>query len=37
MQSLYGFSAMQVVQDSQYADFRAAVKASQLDLTTLLK
>lgn len=37
MQTLYGFTAMQVVQDSQYADFRAAVKASGLDLTTLIK
>jgi len=37
MQTLYGFDAMQVVQDSQYEDFRNAVKASGLDLTTLVK
>lgn len=37
MQTLYGFDAMQVVQDSQYEDFRNAFKASGLDLTTLVK
>jgi phosphonate transport system substrate-binding protein len=37
MQTLYGFDAMQVVQDSQYDDFRKAVKASGLDLITLVK
>jgi phosphonate transport system substrate-binding protein len=37
IQTLYGFDAMQVVQDSQYEDFRKAVKASGLDLSTLLK
>ncbi len=37
MQTLYGFNAMQVVQDSQYADFRQAVKDSGLDLATLVK
>jgi phosphate/phosphite/phosphonate ABC transporter binding protein len=37
MQTLYGFDAMQVVQDSQYADFRKSVKASGLDLTNLVK
>ncbi len=37
MQTLYGFSAMQVVQDAQYADFRQAVKNSGLELSTLVK
>ncbi len=37
MQTLYGFSAMQAVQDSQYADFRQAVRDSGLDLSTLVK
>ena len=37
MQTLYGFNALQVVQDSQYDEFRKAVKASGLDLTTLVK
>jgi phosphonate transport system substrate-binding protein len=37
MQTLYGFDTIQVVQDSQYDDFRKAVKASGLDLSTLLK
>jgi len=36
MQKLYGFGAMQVVQDSQYDDFRKAVRASGLDLNTLI-
>ncbi len=37
MQTLYGIDAMQVTQDSQYDDFRQAVKASGLDLSTLVK
>ncbi|MGZ6316153.1 MAG: PhnD/SsuA/transferrin family substrate-binding protein [Anaerolineales bacterium] len=37
MQILYGFDAMQVVQDDQYAPFRQAAKASGLDLNTLIK
>lgn len=37
IQTLYGFDAMQVVQDSQYEDFRKAVKASGLDLSSLIK
>ncbi len=37
MDTLYGFSALQVVQDSQYDEFRKAVKASGLDLATLIK
>lgn len=37
MQILYGFDAMQVVQDSQYDIFRTVVKASGLDLNTLIK
>ena len=37
MQTLYGFGAMQVVQDSQYDAFRKAVKASGLDLSSLIK
>ena len=36
METLYGFSSMQVVQDSLYADFRKAVKDSGLDLDSLL-
>ncbi len=37
MQTLYGFSAMQAVQDAQYSDFRQAVQESGLDLSTLVK
>jgi ABC-type phosphate/phosphonate transport system substrate-binding protein len=37
MQTLYGFDAMQVVQDGQYEDFRKAVKASGLDIAGLIK
>lgn len=37
MQTLYGFNAMEAVQDAQYADFRQAVKDSGLDLSTLIK
>ena len=37
MQTLYGIDAMQIVQDSQYDDFRRAVKASELDLSELIK
>jgi phosphate/phosphite/phosphonate ABC transporter binding protein len=37
MQTLYGFDAMQVVQDGQYETFRKAVNASELDLTKLIK
>ena len=37
LQTLYGFSTMQVVQDSLYADFREAVKDSALDLASLLE
>ena len=37
MQILYGFEAMQVVQDSQYDDFRKAVTASGVDLNALIK
>ncbi len=37
MQILYGFQAMQVVQDSQYDDFRKVVKESELDLNELIK
>ncbi|MGE5072750.1 MAG: phosphate/phosphite/phosphonate ABC transporter substrate-binding protein [Anaerolineae bacterium] len=37
MQTLYGFDAMQVVQDSQYNDFREMVKASGIDLEALVK
>jgi len=37
MQTLYGFDAMQVAQDGQYQDFRKVVKASDLDLITLVK
>jgi ABC-type phosphate/phosphonate transport system substrate-binding protein len=37
IQTLYGFSAMQIVQDGQYAEFRAAVKASGLVLRDLIE
>ncbi|HEX2696276.1 MAG TPA: hypothetical protein VHM28_01120, partial [Anaerolineales bacterium] len=37
MQKLYGFDAMVIVQDGQYDEFRRAVKASGLDLSTLIK
>jgi ABC-type phosphate/phosphonate transport system substrate-binding protein len=37
VQTLYGFNAMQIVDDGQYADFRAAVKASGLDLRALIE
>lgn len=37
MQVLYGFDAMQVVQNAQYDEFRKAVKASGLDLSSLVK
>jgi hypothetical protein len=37
MQTLYGFDAMQVVQDGQYEDFHKAVKESELDLNSLIK
>ncbi len=37
MQTLYGFDAMQVVQDSQYDEFRKIVKASGLDLSELIR
>ncbi len=37
MQILYGFQAMQVVQDSQYEDFRRVVQDSGLDLNELIK
>ena len=37
MQTLYGIDAMQVAQDGQYQDFRKAVKASELDLSSLVK
>ncbi len=37
MQTLYGFGAMQAVEDGQYADFRQAVQESGLDLSTLVK
>ncbi len=37
MQILYGFQAMQVVQDSQYDPFRKIVNASGLDLNDLIK
>lgn len=37
MQTLYGIDAMQVAQDGQYQDFRKAVKASGLDLSSLVK
>lgn len=37
MQVLYGFDAMQIVQDGQYDEFRKAVKASELNLGNLVK
>jgi phosphonate transport system substrate-binding protein len=37
MQTLYGIDTMQVAQDGQYLDFRKAVKASGLDLISLVK
>ena len=37
MQTLYGIAAMQVAQDGQYQDFRKVVKASGLDLKSLVK
>lgn len=37
MQTLYGFDAMQVVQDSQYDEFRKVVDESGLNLNTLIK
>lgn len=37
MQTLYGFSAMQVVNDGQYAEFRSVVSASGLDLKSLIE
>jgi len=37
MQVLYGFDAMQIVQDGQYDEFRKAVKASELNLGDLVK
>jgi phosphate/phosphite/phosphonate ABC transporter binding protein len=37
IQTLYGFSAMQVANDGQYADFRAVVHASGLDLRALVQ
>ena len=37
IQTLYGIDAMQVSQDGQYQDFRKAVKASGLDLSSLVK
>ncbi len=37
LQTLYGIDAMQVVQDSQYEDFRNAAKASGLDLADLIR
>ncbi len=37
MQALYGFSTMQVAQDSLYADFRQAVQDSGLDLASLVE
>jgi ABC-type phosphate/phosphonate transport system substrate-binding protein len=37
IQTLYGFNAMQIVTDGQYADFRAAVQASGLDLRALVE
>jgi ABC-type phosphate/phosphonate transport system substrate-binding protein len=37
IQTLYGFTGMQPVQDSQYAEFRRIVKAAGLDLQTLIK
>jgi phosphonate transport system substrate-binding protein len=37
MQTLYGFSTMQIVNDGQYAEFRAFVGASGLDLASLIE
>lgn len=37
MQTLYGFSAMQVATDGQYDEFRATVKASGLVLASLIQ
>ena len=37
VQTLYGFRAMQIVNDGQYADFRAAVEASGLNLRGLIE
>lgn len=37
MQTLYGIDAMQVTQDGQYVEFRKVVKASWLDLDSLIK
>ncbi|HEY5983266.1 MAG TPA: PhnD/SsuA/transferrin family substrate-binding protein [Anaerolineales bacterium] len=37
MQTLYGFSAMQVVNDGRYAEFSAAVRASGLNLQQLVE
>ena len=37
MQVLYGFDAMQIVQDGQYNEFRKAVKASGMILNNLVK
>ncbi len=37
MQTLYGIDAMQVTQDGQYVEFRKVVKASGLDLDSLIK
>ncbi len=37
MQVLYGFDAMQIVQDGQYNEFRKAVKASGMTLNNLVK
>ena len=37
IQTLYGFSAMQVVNDGQYAEFRSLVDASGLDLKDLIQ
>jgi phosphonate transport system substrate-binding protein len=37
MQTLYGIDAMEVVRDTQYEEFRKAVRASRLDLNSLLR
>jgi len=37
MQALYGYSAVQVAQEGQYADFRKAVEDSGLDLSSLIE
>lgn len=37
IQTLYGIDAMEVVQDAQYDEFRKAVRASGLDLNSLLR